>query len=172
VALQGQYGWHELGYGNAAEDGRNWSAGLVMSFPVFDGFRTDGQVRQAESRRSTLAIEKARLRDAVTMEVKIALDRVREAEEIVTALSRTVQQAERLTVMAEKGFSAGVKTRLDVDDAQLNLAAAQGNLARARRDYLVARVALDRATGTLQVPETARAIAIPAVRGSGLFIRD
>lgn len=172
VALQGQYGWHELGYGTAAEDGRNWSTGLVMSFPIFDGFLTDGRVRQAESRRSTLTIEKARLRDAVSMEVKLALDRVREAEEIVTALSRTVQQAERLMVMAEKGFSAGVKTRLDVDDAQLNLAAAQGNLARARRDYLVARVALDRATGTLQVPESAQAVAIPAVRGSGLFIRD
>jgi outer membrane protein TolC len=51
--------------------------------------------------------------------------------------------------MAEKGYEYGVKTRLEVDDAQLNLSEAQGNLARARRDYIVAEAALRRATGTL-----------------------
>ncbi len=172
VALTGQYGWHELGYGGAAEDGRDWKAGVVLSFPIFDGFRTDGAVRQAESQRATLAIQQAKLREAITLEVTVTRDRVREAEEIVTALSKTVQQAERLLVMAEKGFEAGVKTRLDVDDAQLNLAAARGNLARARRDYLVARVALDRVTGTMQVPVTAGAISIPAVHGHALFLTD
>lgn len=36
-----------------------------------------------------------------------------------------------------------------MDDAQLNLRQAKGNLARSRRDYLVANAALLRATGTL-----------------------
>jgi HAE1 family hydrophobic/amphiphilic exporter-1 len=36
-----------------------------------------------------------------------------------------------------------------VDDAELNLVKAKGNLARAKRDYLVACVNLERATGTL-----------------------
>ena len=47
-------------------------------------------------------------------------------------------QAERLLYMAEKGYEYGVKTKLDVDDAQLNLVQARGNLARSKRDYLVA----------------------------------
>jgi len=42
-----------------------------------------------------------------------------------------------------------VKTHLDVLDAQLNLVSARGNLARARRDYLVALVRLRWAAGTL-----------------------
>jgi HAE1 family hydrophobic/amphiphilic exporter-1 len=42
-----------------------------------------------------------------------------------------------------------VKTRLDVDDAQLNLSQAEANLARAQRDYLVARVTLEWVKGTL-----------------------
>jgi outer membrane protein TolC len=67
----------------------------------------------------------------------------------VTALAGTAGQAERLVSMAEKGYEFGVKTRLDVDDAQLNLSQALGNLARARRDYLVAQAALRRAMGTL-----------------------
>jgi outer membrane protein TolC len=58
--------------------------------------------------------------------------------EIVKVLSGTVEQAERVLYMAEKGYEYGVKTRLDVDDAELNLGQSKGNLARAKRDYLVA----------------------------------
>jgi outer membrane protein TolC len=39
--------------------------------------------------------------------------------------------------------------RLEVQDAELNLAAARANLARAQRDYRVARVNLDWVSGTL-----------------------
>ena len=67
------------------------------------------------------------------------------------ALSDTVKQAERLLSMAEKGYEFGVKTKLDVDDAQLNLTQAKGNLARARRDYMVASVTLEWVKGTLEV---------------------
>ena len=65
------------------------------------------------------------------------------------ALSGTVEQARRLLAMAEQGFELGVKIRLEVEDAELNLLQARGNLARAQRDYLVARVTLDRVTGVL-----------------------
>ena len=51
---------------------------------------------------------------------------MREAGEIVTALAGTAVQAERLVSMAEKGFEYGVKTRLEVDDAQLNLSRRRG----------------------------------------------
>ncbi len=68
---------------------------------------------------------------------------------IVNALAGTVEQADRLTALAEKVYEYGVKTRLDVDDAQLNRSRALGNLARARRDYLVAGAALLHAVGTL-----------------------
>ena len=57
------------------------------------------------------------------------------------------EQAQRLLQMAEKGFEYGVKTRLEVDDAQTNLLRAQSNLARAHRDYLVASVNLQWAMG-------------------------
>jgi len=81
--------------------------------------------------------------------VRGAVNAVRESGETVAALAGTVSQAQRLLSMAEKGYEYGVMTRLDVEDAQLNLTRAQGNLARARRDYLVAGADLRRAMGTL-----------------------
>ncbi len=129
--------------------GKVWNAGIFLTFPFFDGMKTRGQVMQAKSDLTTVEIETEKRREAVALEVKTALDAVRESAEIVAALGGTVGQAERLLAMAEQGFELGVKTRLDVDDAQLNLVQARGNLARARRDYLVSRVNLDYAMGVL-----------------------
>jgi HAE1 family hydrophobic/amphiphilic exporter-1 len=82
--------------------------------------------------------------------VRVAVHALEEAAEIVSALAGTVEQAERLLFLAEKGYELGVKTRLDVQDAELNVVAAKTNLARAQRDYRVARVTVDWVSGTLQ----------------------
>jgi HAE1 family hydrophobic/amphiphilic exporter-1 len=74
---------------------------------------------------------------------------VREAAELLRATQGTVQQAERLAFLAEKGYELGVKTNLEVQDAQLNLRSARANLARAQRDYRVARIALAWVEGTI-----------------------
>jgi len=146
---QATLGYLDLEYGPVELRGQTWSAGLFASWPLFNGLRTRGQVAQARSDVVSLKIEEARLLDSIAVEVRNAVNAVREAGETVTALSGTVEQADRLVAMAEKGYEYGVKTRLDVDDAQFNLVQAEGNLAQARRDYLVAEAELRRAEGTL-----------------------
>ena len=149
--LRGSAGWHwqEIKGSGPAQSGSGpaWGAGVYLSFPFFDGFRTNGRTEQARSDLRTRQIEEARLRDAIALEVRDAGNAVREADDILQALSGTVRQAERLLEMAEKGFEYGVKIRLEVDDAQLNLLQARNSLARARRDYRVARVNYDWAMG-------------------------
>jgi HAE1 family hydrophobic/amphiphilic exporter-1 len=149
VDVRAALGWQEIDFGDGDVNGKTWSAGLFASWPLFDGYRTRGRVAQADSDVRTLRIEEAQLLDAIALEVRDAVNAVREAGEIVNALAGTVDQADRLVALAEKGYEFGVKTRLDVDDAQLNRSRALVNLARARRDYLVAGAALRHATGTL-----------------------
>jgi HAE1 family hydrophobic/amphiphilic exporter-1 len=129
--------------------GTTWNASVIASVPVFDGNRTKGRVAQAESDLARIVQDEAKLRESMTLEVRTAVNAVKEAAEIVSALTGTVKQAERLLFLAEKGFELGVKMRLEVQDAELNLAAARANLARAQRDYRVARVNLDWVSGTL-----------------------
>ncbi len=149
LTFQSALGYQDLDLGAFDVRGKSWSAGVFASWSLFDGFRTRGRVAQAGSDVNTLRIEEARQRDSIALEVRNAVNAVREAGQTVEALSGTVGQAERLVAMAETGYEYGVKTRLDVDDAQFNLTQARGNLARARRDYLVAGADLRRATGTL-----------------------
>lgn len=148
--FKGSYGWQKVEFDGADTDGTYWRAGLYLSFPIFDGFRTKGRVAQARSDVTSLQIEERKQIDAVALETRTAVNAVRESEEIMKSLSGTVTQAERLLFMAEKGYELGVKIRLEVDDAELNLLQAKGNLARAKRDYLVARTNLDWTMGVLE----------------------
>jgi outer membrane protein TolC len=149
VDLKGEYGWSYLEQPGIYGDGPSWSVGIQLSYPFFDGLRTRGRVAQAESDLRSLRIDEAKQTEKIALETRDALNAVRESEEILRSLTGTVTQAERLLTMAEKGYELGVKTRLDVEDAELNLRQARSGLSRARRDYLVARVNLERVTGVL-----------------------
>jgi HAE1 family hydrophobic/amphiphilic exporter-1 len=147
--LAASYGWRQLDAGGTRGTGAAWHAGVYLSFPVFDGFKTAGQVTQARADYRTAQLEEEQARDRIALQVRTAVDAVGEAAAIVQALTGTVAQAERLLWMTEQGFELGVMRRLEVQDAQLALAAARANLARAQRDYLVARVTLEWVCGTL-----------------------
>jgi HAE1 family hydrophobic/amphiphilic exporter-1 len=147
--LRAGAGWKWLDASFATGDGKTWNAGLFLSFPFFDGLATKGRVVQARSDLRTGEIDLAKAEDGVRLEVRTAVDAVRESALIVRALTGTVAQARRLLEMSEKGFEFGVKTRLEVDDAQLAVVQAEGNLATATRDHLVAWVTLRYVQGLL-----------------------
>ena len=147
--VQADLGWRDSSLGGFDASGKVWSAGLFASWPLFDGLRTRGRVAQARSEQNTLRIEEAQLLDGIALQVRDATNAVRDAGEVVRAITGTVGQAERLLALAEKGYEYGVKTKLEVDDANLNLNQARVNLAQARRDYLVANLNLRYAMGTL-----------------------
>jgi HAE1 family hydrophobic/amphiphilic exporter-1 len=143
-------GTRSMGLPSIASTGSTWNATIVATVPLFDGFRTSGRVAQAKTDLSRAALDQRKLQDAIALEVRTAVNAVQEAADIAGGLRGTVDQAERLVFLAEKGYELGVKTHLEVQDAQLNLLAAKSNLARALRDYLVARVNLEWVAGASQ----------------------
>lgn len=151
--LKGGAGWRWLSLDDPAPkreaDGAAWNVGLYLSFPFFDGLKTSGRVTQARSDLHSRQLDELKLRDSIALEVRDAGNALREAAEIYQAVAGTVRQAEKLLKMAEKGYELGVKIRLEVDDAQLNLLQATSSLARAQRDYRVAHVNYEWAIGTL-----------------------
>lgn len=151
--LKGTAGWHQLELSNPGpirrSDGPAWNLGVYLTFPFFDGLRTSGKAQQARSELRTKQIEELKLKDSIALDVRTAQYALAESAEIIKALSGTVRQAQKLLQMSEKGFEYGVKTRLDVDDAQTNLLRAENNLLRATRDYLVALVNLRWTMGVL-----------------------
>ncbi|MCL4809199.1 MAG: TolC family protein, partial [Thermoanaerobaculia bacterium] len=147
--LRANAGWSWFDASSFQADGKVWGTGVYLTFPFFDGLATRGRVVQAKSDLSRAELDLAKARDGLYVEVRTALDQARVAAEVVNALSGNVAQARRLLEMSETGLDLGVKTRLDVDDALVNARQAEGNLAKAKRDYIVALANLKYAQGTL-----------------------
>ena len=148
VDFTANWGKRGLALRTLESNGTSWNAALMASIPLFDGYRTKGRVAQAQSDLMRLSLDEQQLRDSVAVQVRVSLDALKEASDIVGATGETVKQAEKLLFLAEKGFELGVKTRLEVQDAELNVQSARLNLARAQREYRVARVNLDWVAGT------------------------
>jgi HAE1 family hydrophobic/amphiphilic exporter-1 len=149
VDFSSGFGKRNLALPSISSLGTAWNAGVTATVPLFDGMRGRGRVAQAQTDLARARLDEAKMRDGVALEVRAAISALQEAGEIVTAMLSTVDQAQRLVFLAEKGYELGVKTHLDVQDAQLSLLAAQTNLIRAQRDYRVARVTLEWVSGTL-----------------------
>jgi HAE1 family hydrophobic/amphiphilic exporter-1 len=147
--FSGSWGRRSLALKSLSSDGTTWTAGIFATVPVFDGWRTKGQVLQVETDRARLSLDDQKLRDSISVEARVAIDAAIEAAGILNALGSTARQADRLLFLAEKGFELGVKTRLEVQDAELNLSQARANLALAQRDARVALVNLQWVMGTL-----------------------
>lgn len=142
VDFKSNFGWTGFDEIDRNHPWQRWDAGIFISVPIFDGFQTKGKVMQAESRISTTRYELDKLLDNIALDARSAINRVDEASQIVTALKETASQAERLLQMAETGFRNGVKTKLEVDDAESNLLSARTNLLKARRELIAARIRL------------------------------
>jgi HAE1 family hydrophobic/amphiphilic exporter-1 len=149
VDFAADWGKRRLGLPSISSTGTAWDFGVYATVPLFDGWRTKGQVAQARSNLASVTIDELKLREGITLEVRTAVDSAHEAVALLNALTGPVKQAEQLLFLAEKGYELGVKTRLEVQDAEQNVNTARANLAVAQRDYRVARVNLDWVAGVL-----------------------
>ncbi|WP_415909254.1 TolC family protein [Oleiharenicola sp. Vm1] len=129
---------------------RGWRAGVQSGWNVASR-ATAGQVKQAESlvEQARLAREEAEL--AVEMEVRRAIAALTQANELVTATRKSVEQAEEALRVAEVRFKAGTSIQLELLQAQSALTVARTNRLRADHSHSVAAAQLHRAMGESEI---------------------
>lgn len=126
-----------------------WSAGVVLEIPVFDGFLTRGKVAQERATLSQQVFAVEQLNDRIRLEITQAVLTLRSAEERVRARITNLDQAREALRLAQSTYHEGLSQQLDVLDAQLRFTDARRAHARALFDHVIARAALQKATGTL-----------------------
>ena len=120
----------------------NSAIGVQLVVPIFQGGYVSSVVRQAvaEKTRAEEALEAAR-RD-LGLRVHKEYRGVTEGELKVRALEQAVRSAEQLLVSTTRSRQAGVRTTLDVLNAEQQLATASRDLMQARYMALVSRLSL------------------------------
>jgi outer membrane protein len=129
-----------------------WNAGVTMSVPIFQGFSLVAQVNQAEANADAAQANVDVLRETITLDVQQNYWAVKEAEERITAATKLLEQAEQNLVLAEKQYTAGVGTPLDVADAQVSRSNARIASIQALYDYDTSVIHLRRSIGAVAEP--------------------
>ncbi len=137
------YGWSVRKPGNFFEsDFAKWNAGVVLTVPVFDGFRTAGKVAQAEAEREKLAQDKLALENQIRLEARDAVDVLAVAKSVYDAAELNVSQAQKALDMTQANYQHGAATLLDVLDAQAAVVQAESTRIEALHSHSIARAAL------------------------------
>ena len=128
-------------------DRHGWIAGVQMSWSLFDGWRTEGKVKEATALYEKAGVELDDTGRRIELEVRTAHSNFVEADEVLKSQEKVVEEAEEAVRLARSRSEAGTGTQLDVLSAQTALTEARTTQVQALRDYSVARARLERAIG-------------------------
>ncbi|HYH06187.1 MAG TPA: TolC family protein [Thermoanaerobaculia bacterium] len=125
----------------------DWSVGVGVRIPLFDGGRRKAEVRAAQEVQKQAELQLAQLREAVTLELEQQRRELARAAEQVGARTEAVKQAQHAYELTELSYRVGNATQLDLTNARAQLRQATGNQAVAVHDYHLALARLERAAG-------------------------
>ena len=121
--------------------------GVQMSWAIFDGLRTKGNVDLASAQERVARANLELTREQVLVEMAQAKAEFTRAEAVYNALHTNAAEADESYRIAALRFERGLGTQLEVKDAQFALLNARVNAARATIDYYLAAAELARAYG-------------------------
>lgn len=123
--------------------------GLQLNIPLYAGGATQSAVRQA---RADLVVARETLeasRRDLALKVFEAWRGITDGSRRITALEAAVRSAQQIVLSSQKSYEGGVRTLLDVLDAQQRAQAAQKDLVSARLAWAAAQVQLRALAGSV-----------------------
>ena len=138
-------GYSTMGTGLPAAN--NFNAGIVVVWPIFNGFATEHQVEEAKATQNAIryAIDDLELRvwldvKSAYLELQTAVERIHQAEATLAASSGQLE-------LADKRYNAGLGNIIELTDAERFYIQDDAAYVDALYGYSVAKAMLDRVTG-------------------------
>jgi outer membrane protein len=150
LAMAGTFAWQAFPSEITPFDAdwrRDWALSFQASIPIFNGFRTRGQIDQARAELRIAELQRVQAHQGLEIELQAALGEFDAARAQIEARRATVGQARRALELAELRFRSGLSTQLDISNARLRLEQARVNEAQALFNYVNALARLERVAG-------------------------
>ncbi len=125
----------------------NWSAGVTVDVPVFNGFQTSSRREEAEAQLRAADQHWRDLRRMAEAEIRQAYAAVLSAHDKIEVTNLQLTQAERAVQNARVRYQSGAGTNLDVLDAETNVAASRLQQLQALYQLVLDRIQLSAAAG-------------------------
>jgi len=154
----GAYTWQSASddFTLSNNESSSWTAGLVVSFPIFTGGRTRGQVAWRKAQNNQAQLNLQQVRDDIALQVEEAYDLLIQASEALIIQETTIAAAEEGLRIANLRYESGVGTQLEVLSAQTALTQAREIQAQALFTFRLARSGLKKATSIALDMDTKR----------------
>ena len=153
VMAFGDYGDNGTGLGSALP---TRTYGISVKVPIFDGGRRDARRAESDSQYRSEKLRTNDLKEQIELDVRLALDELRSADDEVKVSREGLQLAENELTQARRRYEAGVANSLEVTDAQTRLERARDNQTAALYGYNVARLDLAQAMGNVRAAASER----------------
>lgn len=124
--------------------------GLQLQVPIFNGFKTQSRVSQAEIGLNQAVEQKRNLTEAIKTQALSILYRVQQALIRIQGQNKTVRTAQEGYEIAKRRLENNVGTQLEVNDAELALRQAKLNRLQAIYDFKVAEADLETVLGRVK----------------------
>lgn len=134
-------------FGNEQERARSQTFMLSLQLPIFQGFRRDAAIQQAQIEKKDLQLQEYQSRQDAQKEITGAEEQIREAFENAVARKRALEQARRGYDRAVKRYQNGLGSQEEVNDAELQLREAEVGYSQMVFGYLSAKAQYDQAIG-------------------------
>lgn len=103
----------------------NWVLGVSANIPIFNGFRKDAQVQEAEANLDANSAHISALKRKIKTEVDQSISQLKTSQAQLTTAELQVEQAKQAVQRAKISYENGVITNLDLLDAETSLAKAE-----------------------------------------------
>ena len=137
----------ENAFGSSSSSSNNVSAGLGVSWNIFDSGVTKAKVDEAKIARDVARLNLQKDQETADLTLRTAYYNMREAERRLDSTGDAVGQAEEDYYIAKEKYRAGEGLMLDIIDAQLALSTAQLNHISAQYDYARYKAEVENAMG-------------------------
>jgi outer membrane protein len=125
----------------------NYYAGLVVTWPLFNGFRTEQQVAEAKEHERATEYAIADLRQRVIEEVHTTFLNWQASIAVIKKAEQTLNASREELHLADERYKQGLSSVVELDDAQRRFTEDSAAYVTALYDYSAARAAVERATG-------------------------
>jgi outer membrane protein len=127
--------------------GNVWGVGLNLTVPLFSGFSSVEQVREATAAVNSIEARQNNLKLQIIKEVESAWFGGNDAAARMVSTQKEVDAANESKSLAEGRYQEGIGSIIEVTDAQSQTLDAQTANIQAKFDYYTALARLDRAVG-------------------------
>ncbi|HZW26156.1 MAG TPA: TolC family outer membrane protein [Gallionella sp.] len=132
------------------------SVGVQLNMPLYQGGAVSSRLREAEANRERAKEELENARRTVATQTRQAYLGVVSGIARVKALQQALTSSESVLEASKLGQEVGVRTNLDVLNAQQQLYATRRDLYQAEYSYLVSQLRLKAASGSLGEEDLAK----------------